>query len=120
MEALEPGEQLSRYLAKAKLAGIIPSDVSDQDFRRVLAVIAANRIARSLYRPKKFAGNVVLLRTKHLGGDPTYGFSTLARTTEVIEVEGKHTSLLEDPSVIRIAEILRLHMREAAIGIHAS
>jgi len=119
MEALEPGEQLSRYLAKAKRDGIIPSDVSNQDFRRVLAVIAANRVARSLYHPKKFVGDVVLLRTKHLGGDPAYGFSTLARATEVIEVEGSHNKLLENPSVTRIAEILRLHMREVEIGAHA-
>jgi len=119
MEALEPREQLSRYLAKAKLDGIIPSDISDQDFQRVLAVIAANRIARSLYHPRRFAGDVVLLRTKHLGGDPTYGFSTLARTTEVIEVEGDHSRLLEKPTVTRIAEILRLHMREVQIGAHA-
>jgi thioesterase domain-containing protein/acyl carrier protein len=73
--------------------------------------------AAQRYRPGPYAGKVLLLRAQgrrdHIDGDPSLGWSEwVTGPLEVAEVPGNHISLLQEPNVRRLAEVLRHHLAE--------
>jgi amino acid adenylation domain-containing protein len=75
--------------------------------------------AEQQYRPKAFAGRVILFRSNHkpLGqvADPRAGWNTYAsRGIEIFEVEGNHENILLEPQVQSVAERLRACLDHAS------
>ncbi|HEU4837458.1 MAG TPA: thioesterase domain-containing protein, partial [Pyrinomonadaceae bacterium] len=108
LRELATDELMNHYLVSAKQLNLVPADISIDQFRQFLRVMASNQLALKSYRPQPYEGAVTLFRTPVSdGNDPYYGLGDLALGgVEVHEVPGNHTAFLEDPGVRIVAEKL--------------
>lgn len=81
--------------------------------RRLAKVLLANTLAIFRYQPKSYNGKVILLKTSDIAHeqDETWGWGELATEgAKVYSVPGNHMTLLRQPYVQAIAEILRKYL----------
>jgi thioesterase domain-containing protein len=70
-----------------------------QELRRH-RVESGNQRALAAYRPQPYAGRIVLFRAMQAGGgDPTLGWSEFVEDVDVIELGGRHDTILEQPDL---------------------
>jgi thioesterase domain-containing protein len=69
-----------------------------QELRRH-RVESSNQNALAAYRPRPYAGRIVLFRAMQAGGDATLGWSGFADGVDVIELGGRHDTILEQPEL---------------------
>ena len=76
-----------------------------QELRRH-RVESSNQNALASYRPRPYAGRIVLFRAMQAGGsDATLGWSGFADGIDVIELGGRHDTILEQPELpLRVRE----------------
>jgi thioesterase domain-containing protein len=81
-----------------------------QELRRH-RVESSNQNALAAYRPRPYAGRIVLFRaTQAGGGDATLGWSGFADGVDVIELGGRHDTILEQPDLpLRVRECIAAH-----------
>jgi thioesterase domain-containing protein len=106
MNALSPEARLARYLASAQRAGIVPSDVTLEQFERFLRVFGANILALTQYRPQPYDGPVTLLRTARDGADDTLGWRPFLPALTARDVPGTHLTFFRRPLVGHLATAL--------------
>jgi amino acid adenylation domain-containing protein len=116
LEPLGDEERLALVVDRAVAAGIVPPSVGRVeaiDFvRRMVRVFQAGSVAGQRYVPGPYAGPVTLLRVaQDLRGEPKAqtagGWSRLcAEPITVLSIPGNHNTMLEEPNVRRIAELL--------------
>ena len=107
--AMTHDQRIARYLQEGKASEKIPSSVSQDQFCRLLRVIASNKVAIACYQTKPYPGRAILLRVPLVRGDEdeTHGWAGLILGgLEVFEVPGTHDDLMSMPGVGRVAEIL--------------
>jgi thioesterase domain-containing protein len=114
LSELTTDELMNHYLVSAKQLSLVPADISIDQFRQFLRVMASNQLALKSYRPQPYEGAVTLFRTPVSDdSDPYYGLADLALGgVEIHEVPGNHTAFLEDPGVRILAEKLKDHLLE--------
>jgi amino acid adenylation domain-containing protein len=78
-----------------------------QELRRH-RVESSNQNALAAYRPRPYAGRIVLFRAMQAGGgDATLGWSGFADGVDVIELGGRHDTILEQPELpLRVRECI--------------
>lgn len=81
---------------------------------RCFRLLIANMLAIRQYKPREYAGRVVLFRASQslipglVGRDPTMGWGIVAqRGVEVVEISGNHVQLMLPPAIGRVAEVIR-------------
>ncbi len=109
MAALDPDEQVSRYLQAAQARGQIPADVTVPQFRRFLRVYANNVAAQVRYRPRPYAGCVTLFRAADQdAADAAHGWRDYALGgVDVHEFPGPHGRFIYEPHVGEFVATLR-------------
>ena len=114
-----PGpEQLRTVLAAARRAGALPEGLEEEQARALLAAGEAEVDALRAYRPRPYAGPVLLVRAARGGGAADLGWGALAPALEVVPLDAGHSGLLVEPVVRDLVELLqaRLDGRRAAVG----
>ncbi len=104
LSAMAQDVAVTEYLERAKEIDQIPRDVSAEQFRRVLRVMAINKLAQTIYVPKKYEGTITLIRTQVPAGmDPCYGLEKLADAgVQVFEIKNSHhLSFINEPELAR-------------------
>jgi thioesterase domain-containing protein len=80
-------------------------------------VVEQNMCAIHAYQPTYYDGHLTLFRATEVDGvaipDPSMGWSALARSFEVHDVEGRHETILHRPQVNELARLLRAAMDRA-------
>lgn len=76
--------------------------------------------AQRKFVPKPYAGKITLFRASiqpyGLAPNPTLGWETLADDIEVHEVAGHHTSIVAEPYVRGLVELLNVHLKKINAG----
>jgi thioesterase domain-containing protein len=69
---------------------------------RIHLVERSNQLALAAYRPQPYRGRVVLFKATRTGpaDDPTLGWGRLAGDVDVIDVEARHDSVVEQPELV--------------------
>jgi thioesterase domain-containing protein len=111
-------EQLEWVLEQARGAQLLPPDVSLTRLRRSFDLYLSTVRAVENYRPPASPIPVALLRAAHAGAgegpETAAGWSRLATVKlDVQEVPGDHLTMLREPHVSALAEILRERLARA-------
>lgn len=110
---LQASERLTRYLAAAQSVGIVPADISLEQFERFLHVFGSNGLAHRQYIPTCYAGPLTLVRTAvPTGVDDAFGWRRYANNIVIHEMPGRHAAFMREPHVRRLAGILERHLSE--------
>jgi thioesterase domain-containing protein len=102
--------RLSYILAHARMAGLISSEMDLPQFRSLFNLFEHNILMIPRYEPKKYVGEVTLLKaTEKLEGTTTdvRDWSELAENVEIHLVPGDHFNIIHEPHVKLVAETLR-------------
>src|SRR5207245_2599891 len=114
----ETDPSIDRVLERARARGLLPPEISVAEARRLLEVLRANLRALHGYLPAGYPGLVTLFRSAGAAApppDPTYGWRPLATGgVEVHEVPGDHYSIVREPHVGVLSDLLRARLDEAA------
>jgi thioesterase domain-containing protein/acyl carrier protein len=115
LRQLTTDEQLTYIMQQAKLAGIVPSASAAEEITRLFRVYRANVQALFSYVASRYDGSLTLFlpdesnRTEQLRG-----WRALAEGgVELHEVTGTHYTMLREPHVKHLAELLRSSVAEA-------
>ncbi|HSS77368.1 MAG TPA: beta-ketoacyl synthase N-terminal-like domain-containing protein [Thermoanaerobaculia bacterium] len=109
-------EQLDRTLSESRRRGI-SIDLDLPRARRLYAVYKASSEAHQSYQPSPYPGRVTLFRAidrpvAAVLPDPTLGWGALAQGgVDIVEILGRHETLVIEPSVGMVAERLRERLR---------
>jgi thioesterase domain-containing protein/acyl carrier protein len=97
-------DYLSFLLDRAKVASVVPHDMSLAHFRQQFRVFNANVRAALSYQPTRLSGRIVLFRAAERppGADPTLGWENI----EVYDAPGNHLAMMREPFVSVLAEEL--------------
>jgi thioesterase domain-containing protein len=130
-------EQLAEVLRRAKQAGLVPSDMGDDDARRLFALLESHVEARLRYVPQPYRGRVTLFRAHEQllaaaslsrqpelaetiqsivrqVADPEMGWGELAADgIEVHALPGNHFSMLRPPHVSTLAGTLKTCLEQS-------
>ena len=92
------------------------SDLGLAELERIYRRFESNDRAMKRYRPRKYSGRLTLLRSADWTGDPTLGWSEVARDVEVRWIDGDHYSMVREPRVRELAAVLREELLAATAG----
>jgi thioesterase domain-containing protein len=111
-------EQLEWVLEQARGAQLLPPDVSPTQLRRSFDLYLSTVRALENYRPPASPVPVALLRAAHAvegeGPETAAGWSRLSTMKlDVQEVPGDHLTMMREPHVSALAEILRERLARA-------
>jgi len=84
----------------------VPTGLAETTARRLRAVFSANRTAVRAYRPEPYPGKVLLVRAARRLDDPTLGWKSLASDLVAEALDADHYSLLQEPAVESLAQLL--------------
>ncbi|HRC87522.1 MAG TPA: hypothetical protein PK413_18140, partial [Thermoanaerobaculia bacterium] len=93
-------------------AGVLPPELAVEDLSRLLEGFLANAEALAGWRPGRYQGEVLLLQGRSsrvlAGGDAgdAWGWRGVAPGVEVVALEGDHYTLVQEPGVATLAEVL--------------
>ncbi|HKM52053.1 MAG TPA: alpha/beta fold hydrolase, partial [Isosphaeraceae bacterium] len=108
---LDPESIRDGSLDQSRLGREIAGEIGSERFRRLHDVYRANRLALDGYQPRTYSGRIILIRAESsrsdFEGDPTRGWDDLAvGGITTYHVSGDHYTILQQPAVERLAEIL--------------
>ena len=113
----ETDSSIDRVLARARARGLLPPEIGQAEVRRLLEVLRANLRALHAYLPGSYPGPVTLFRAAGATApqpDPTCGWRSLATGgVEVHEVPGDHYSIVREPHVRVLSDLLRTRLDDA-------
>ncbi|XXT21833.1 amino acid adenylation domain-containing protein [Sorangium sp. So ce429] len=114
-----PGEhQIHHLLAQARRAQVLPHDIDAPTIGAYIERFKRNFRALLSYRPKPYAGDVLLIRAKKQEPRITEGWQSLARgRSAVITIPGDHYSIMREPAVQTWADRLRAHVPVADTAV---
>jgi amino acid adenylation domain-containing protein len=113
--ALEPEQRLAHVWEHARRRHLLPPGVGLDRLARHLDVVRAHLDAFAAYRPPRYPGDVVLVRSAEgPAPDDTLGWGELVEgRVEVVQVGGTHSTLLESPTVEAVAAELGARLARA-------
>ena len=131
--ALPPMAQLRQVWKEAKLAGLVPSDMTLVEFRRVFDIFKINAKTLGSYKTEEFRGRITLFSPEqdieerifsndedHLdwkaknpnSTDPLKGWDKVATEgVELVVVPGDHFTMMREPHVEVLAQELRTRIQ---------
>lgn len=109
LKRLSLDEQWERIAEEANVA----QGIGVAEIRRLAAVCRTQLAAASRYRPKPYAGRVVLFRAGRASGVWDGRWRSLCPALEIEHVPGDHYSILRRPDVETLAERLDRYLRTA-------
>jgi amino acid adenylation domain-containing protein len=134
ISALPQMAQLRQLWKEAKLAGVVPSDMTLVEFRRLFDIFKINAKTLSSYRPGEYRGRITLFaaevdieehifshdknrllwKANHPGfDDPLKGWDKVATEgVDLIVVPGDHFSMMQEPHVQVLGEQLRNRIQQ--------
>jgi amino acid adenylation domain-containing protein len=106
-----PPRRLARVLHLAKNKGLVAADMTLTELRQQLLLYRAHLLAAVQYRPLPYQGQITLFRSaeaqaKH-HSDARLGWEKLAAAVEVHLTPGTHFSMLREPHVRTLAQMLK-------------
>jgi thioesterase domain-containing protein len=107
---LNQAEQLHYVVEQARLLETVLPEGGLPQLHELLRVFQSNSRAVQNYRPRPYAGKMVLLRAgeESTGDDPSLGWARLTTgSLEIYTVPGNHYTILAEPYVQTLAERLR-------------
>ncbi len=118
LRVLSEEARLARIVELARASCLFPEGFDLAAARRSLAVYRASARSLRLYRPGRYPGRLTLYRAAERPqptadpsadptADPTLGWGALAAAVEVIEVPGRHETMMSKPYVDALARDLR-------------
>ena len=109
LQGLAPDEALAAVLARAQGEGVLPAELDLAAAERLFALFRANARALGRFAPRPYPGQVLLVRGRQgtaANGDPRWGWGALAAEVDVTWLDGDHFSLVQEPRVAALAELL--------------
>lgn len=108
-DARDLNRQVVRFLEKLKSIDRIPQDITLEQFRRILNIMAINGRALSGYVPQPYPDDALLVTsTLDPNADPTMGWGQIIRgKLEVRIIPGKHGECILHPGVVTLAQMLK-------------
>jgi thioesterase domain-containing protein len=128
LERLTPDEQLRWVQERLVERGVLEDGGDVLRLDRMLAVSRASVVARARYSPERYSGALALVRCQdptddevedvepELLDDPTLGWSSLCSSVSVSRVPGGHVSLMRQPAVGYIADLIANMVRDTGAG----
>jgi thioesterase domain-containing protein/acyl carrier protein len=117
----DAGRQIDLVIGLARSRGALPEGFDAAAAHRLFAVYRAAETAAGIYRPRPYAGRVVLLRAAERAGgeaarlaqaDPTLGWGGIAADLQVHDVPGRHEDLCTPAQAAVVGERLRACLAE--------
>jgi thioesterase domain-containing protein/acyl carrier protein len=116
--ALPQVEQLAYLLAEAKTSGLLAPDTTREEFNIMWETFNAHSQMLARYCGGRYKGKITLFRAASLAGvssdnsfiaaeDPERGWRNWAEDIEVIESQGTHFTVMQEPHVKTIADQLQ-------------
>ncbi len=93
--------------------GILGKNTGFADIERLYRLFESNDQALKHYRPRPYGGRLTLVRSNEWQGEPTLGWGELADRVDVRLVAGDHYSMVREPLVRDLAEILKDELARA-------
>ncbi len=114
LRTLDETSQFKFAIKKAKKHRVVPRYVRLKDFKRYIIVNETQIMAWVNYRQKPFNGSIVLLRSEeNAKAQPAdLGWSKLVKNVRIIDVPGDHISMLLQPHVKTVAEVIDQLLKE--------
>jgi amino acid adenylation domain-containing protein len=129
LRGLEPDERLRYFLDQGRKCRLIPADYDLEQASRLLRVYKTNVRALRLYNPRGSVNRVTLFRaiemleasvgptSENSALDATLGWSKFSsEPVEVYDVPGDHMSMMTEPDVEALADILRQSLDEQRLA----
>jgi amino acid adenylation domain-containing protein len=121
LRALSPDQRLDLILERAKGGHFLPDGLDRAGMRRLLTLFLNNGLAAVRYRPRPFAGKLLLVRPKvaskqapGVPGDPMNGWAPLATEGVTLRwMDGNHGQMLQKPWLEELAGHMRPWLDEA-------
>ncbi|MEH2191209.1 MAG: condensation domain-containing protein [Nostoc sp.] len=113
LQQLEPDEQLNYFLEQAKIANLLPPDVSIQQLRGLLQVFKSNIQAMLKYTPQVYSDQIILFRARDSveENNLTLGWDELSsEPVEIITVPGDHYTMLSLSHIQTLKERLKFYL----------
>lgn len=108
--------RIDQLFALGKQVGRIPPSYTLTDLRRMYDAMAAHVEALSAYQPRPYAGRVIFLQCQDRTESTIVPYLEWAKVANggVAHhlVPGKHSNLMEEPQVQRVAEIVRHYLQQ--------
>jgi thioesterase domain-containing protein len=125
LEPLPPEDQLRWVRQRLVERGVLEGGADVLRLDRMLAVSRASVVARACYDPGRYRGALTLVRcqdptdgdvedvARELLDDPALGWSSWCSSVSVSRVPGGHVSLMRQPAVGDVAEVIANALRDA-------
>jgi thioesterase domain-containing protein len=116
LRQLNEEDRLLHLAGLAVQAGFLPEKVAIRHLRRRYHVYKATHMAARRYRPGAYDRPITLLRAalpineevaRFAAKHPEYGWERFAPAVAVHEAPGTHLSLMEEPQVRKLADVLQ-------------
>jgi amino acid adenylation domain-containing protein len=109
---LEPSKRLQLLYANLHAKKLPASDLSSEALEHRFAVFEKHVRAMWAYRPHAYGGKVLIVSAGRTAAnaDPSLGWRAVAVDVDCEVVQGDHFSILADPAVSRLAEIIGARM----------
>jgi amino acid adenylation domain-containing protein len=115
---VDPDERLTYFVEQARLANALPPGMGVEQGRRYLHVYKNNHRAIRSYLPQINPCRITLFRaTERLMGadDPAPGWTSLTvPELEIIDVPGRHSTMIREPNVRILAERLQNRINQTS------
>ena len=121
LRRMEPAEQLSYVLERARQVNALTADVAIPQLRRILEISKLNLLASARYVPQPYPKRITLFRSAELRpedvgkkefeiyNDPALGWGAFAvEPVEIHVIPGDHFTLLGEPNVRVLSERLKV------------
>jgi thioesterase domain-containing protein len=115
LEAAAPDQRVDQLITALRRHEVLAGDVDIALFHRLVRAIKANDLAQRLYQPRKYAGDVTLVRAEErfdvladeagaLYDDPMFGWQKYcARPVQLRTAAGSHLRIFDGPYVGSLA-----------------
>jgi thioesterase domain-containing protein len=115
LRAFHPGSIRDGAIDRAILEHELTREIGPERLRRLHDVYRANRSALDTYKPRTYAGRVVLVRAgsgwDDVKGEPERGWDVLIPGgITTYQLAGDHYTIMQRPAVDRLAEILSIEI----------
>jgi thioesterase domain-containing protein len=107
-------EQLAGFRLRSAAARLIPDDADDKLATRIFHLFVGNMRAVVNYRPEHYPGRIDLFEASEpivpQRFSPRREWSRLCDQLRVHDVPGSHLTMVHEPHVARLADLLRSHL----------
>ena len=110
-------EQIADFRARSAVAKLVPENADDKLAGRIFRLFVTNMKAVLNYRPARYDGHIDLFQAQEKivreRFDPHREWSQLCDNVQLYKVPGSHLSMVHEPHVNALADVLRVCLRPA-------